>query len=305
MRLKTLLFGCCASDSRTADVDTTVKNSDAQSNKASKDRENNTTENGQSSKLLKISPEEITKAPLLILTAIEGNILTLNSEIIMNAGGIATGGRNKKDGVIYLGSQKYKLSTKTGQQRLMNDILLNDASVGERHCMLKYNPATKKYYIKDLGEGSGTFVKIDQELKLKSGYIVSFSDSHLVLSINDKNSNPNSPLVAQNTPANNAITLKFLDGPKIDQVFTFPKEERLVKIGRMNDCNVKFEGNSLSRYQCTIEYKDSNWFIMDGLQGKASTNGSWLFVEEFYEIFDGVTLKIGQTLFKICVKAQG
>jgi len=32
--------------------------------------------------------------------------------------------------------------------------------MGEKHFMIKYDKLTKKYYIKDLGEGSGTFIKI-------------------------------------------------------------------------------------------------------------------------------------------------
>ncbi len=58
----------------------------------------------------------------------------------------------------------------------------------------------KEYYIKDMGMGTGTFIKVDKDLVLKTGYIISFGDSHMVSTIKpDK------------------LHLKFLDGPKVEQ----------------------------------------------------------------------------------------
>ena len=48
--------------------------------------------------------------------------------------------------------------------------------------IIKYNLSDKRYYIRDLGDGSGTFVKIDTPLCLKNGYIISFGDSHMTVS---------------------------------------------------------------------------------------------------------------------------
>lgn len=36
--------------------------------------------------------------------------------------------------------------------------------VGRRHFIIKYDVLKKSYYIKDTGEGSGTFIKIDHPL---------------------------------------------------------------------------------------------------------------------------------------------
>lgn len=51
------------------------------------------------------------------------------------------------------------------------------------------------------------------------------------------------------------ITLKFLDGPKIDNSYTFTEKEKIIMIGRMSQCQIKFDDNSLSRLQCMIEYR--------------------------------------------------
>lgn len=48
------------------------------------------------------------------------------------------------------------------------------------------------------------------------------------------------------------IQLKFLDGPKTDQTFTYSENAGTIKIGRMTSCDIKFDDNSLSRQQCCI-----------------------------------------------------
>lgn len=42
---------------------------------------------------------------------------------------------------------------------------------------------TKSYFIRDLGDGSGTFVHLRKALPLKHGYIISFGDSHMVVQL--------------------------------------------------------------------------------------------------------------------------
>jgi len=48
--------------------------------------------------------------------------------------------------------------------------------------------------------GTGTFIKIDKDLILRTGYIISYGDSHMVTTIKE-----------------DRIHIKFLDGPKLDQ----------------------------------------------------------------------------------------
>lgn len=47
--------------------------------------------------------------------------------------------------------------------------------------IIKYNMADRQYYIRDLGKGSGTFVRLDVPLALKNGFIISFGTSHLTV----------------------------------------------------------------------------------------------------------------------------
>lgn len=55
--------------------------------------------------------------------------------------------------------------------------------IGKRHMVIKYSQMDKKYYLRDLGDGSGTFIRVDnqKDLILKHGFIVSFGDSHMVV----------------------------------------------------------------------------------------------------------------------------
>ena len=47
--------------------------------------------------------------------------------------------------------------------------------------IIKYNISDRGYYIRDLGKGSGTFVRLDPPLTLKNGFIISFGTSHLTV----------------------------------------------------------------------------------------------------------------------------
>lgn len=77
----------------------------------------------------------------------------------------------------------------------------------------------------------------------------------------------------------------------------FAPNDTPIKIGRMADCEIRFDDNSLSRYHCMFVY-DGFWMIKDGDGDKLSTNGTWLFAENFFEIYDGMTFKVAETLFK-------
>jgi hypothetical protein len=131
-----------------------------------------------------------------------------------------------------------------------------------------------------MGEGMGTFVRVDRPVALKTSYIISFGDSHMIVQIDDS-----------------MLSLRFIEGPKVDFKSTFAPDEAPIKIGRMSDCQIRFDDNSLSRYHCVLLY-DGGWVVADGDGEKRSTNGTWLFAESFFEIFDGMSFKVGETLFK-------
>jgi FHA domain len=66
----------------------------------------------------------------------------------------------------------------------LNDVILPaHEGFGSRHFYIKYSNDYNCYLIKDLGEGSGTFIKVQKQYVLKNGHIVSFGDNHMVVGI--------------------------------------------------------------------------------------------------------------------------
>ena len=49
---------------------------------------------------------------------------------------------------------------------------------GKRHFLIKYDPEQKKYFLKDLEEGTGTFIKIAPKWELRNNSVISFGETH-------------------------------------------------------------------------------------------------------------------------------
>jgi hypothetical protein len=165
----------------------------------------------------------------------------------------------------------------------VNDICIASATTEpERYFMIAWRPEQRDFYIVDLEKGTGTFARIDAKLRLLSGQIISFGDTHMFITIGH----------------DSKIQLKFIDGPRQDTVLEFTTQDTEISIGRMPDCTIRFEDSSLSRYQCTIYYEEF-WSICDGNRGKNSTNGTWVFTDSPYTIHDHMTFKSANKMFEI------
>lgn len=75
------------------------------------------------------------------------------------------------------------------------------SDINKRNFLIKYRVEKQGYYLKDLGEGSGTFVKVDKPLIVSTGFLVSFGDSHLVAD------------TYEDEQGVSHITIKFGEGP--------------------------------------------------------------------------------------------
>lgn len=81
-------------------------------------------------------------------------------------------------------------------------------------------------------------------------------------------------------------------------MFGFKDSYGIIRIGRMSDSDIKFEDNGLSRCQCVIENVSGCWILKDGTGEKMSTNGTWLFVDELFKVYDGMIFKAGNIMFR-------
>ena len=79
---------------------------------------------------------------------------------------------------------------------------------------------------------------------------------------------------------------------------SFFPEKKIIKVGRAQDCDIQIDSNDVSKYQCLIYYRTNNWAIADGDGKNGSRNGTWLFADELFLIYNNMVIKAGQTLFK-------
>ena len=139
--------------------------------------------------------QEIEKASLLRLTILESK--SYNSETIfeINACGYPKSKRKANDGRVYVGTKDLNVET----QEAVNDILfsLGEIGMGNRHFVIEYSIESKNYYIRDSGEGTGTFIQIDKSITLQNEYVISYGSYHMFVAITNENQ----------------LILKFIDGP--------------------------------------------------------------------------------------------
>ena len=65
--------------------------------------------------------------------------------------------------------------------------------------VIKFEQTNNKYYIKDLEDGMGTFLKITKPLLLQEGYLILYGDNYMVISAGKDQS----------------ISVEFLEGSKV------------------------------------------------------------------------------------------
>ena len=145
------------------------------------------------------------------------------------------------------------------------DIVLSpeDKDIGKMHFVIEYNQANECFYIKDLGEGNGTFMKIEGSHTLHNGDVLSFGTSHAGVQI-------------QSQGQGSTLTLRFFEGPRANDMISFGSNDEFVKIGRVQDCTIVIDDNNLSRYQCMIQHQQGKgWVVIDGDGSRKSANGTW------------------------------
>lgn len=169
---------------------------------------------------------------------------------------------------------------------------LPEEEIGEQCFAIIFHKQACRFSLTDLGRGTGTFVKITEPLLLKPRYIISFGDSHMAVNVKPRDD--------QADPISPTLRVMFVDGPKLDQTFSFEPSVAIVRIGRVAECDIRFAETNLSRIQLVIKYDEHRgWMLTDGDGNKPSTNGTWLFIEEPIKVKSGLIFKAGTTLFRI------
>ena len=185
---------------------------------------------------------------------------------------------------------------------------IDDRFMG-RHFQIKFNPDDMEYYLKDLGHGFGTFIKLLDWTEITNNFLLTIGDNYIVFTLgieedlltNEHTSNK------EDEEYNNLINIKIFSGNIRHGQLSFNPKQSPIIIGRSPDCDVIIEDSMLSRFHCTVEFNENKnkWFIVDGVYDKEkkgiknSTNGSWKYAFEDNLITNGMTFKANHNLF-IC-----
>ena len=221
--------------------------------------------------------------------------------------------RTKKDGITYFGYMNGDLGI---DYQLKNaDSFSYEDTFNGRHFMIKFNPNDLNYYIKDLGKGFGTFIKIQEWTELKNNLLLNIGENYIVFSFGDdedeeKEMNEKNNKDNINNDYNNCLNVKIFS-MKSQKIFTLTPDNCPCTIGRSSDNSIVIDDDMLSRIHCTIDFNKDKWFIQDGYaknglkeeEIKKSTNGSWIYAYDEIPITDKMIFKANHNLF-ICHLAQ-
>ena len=260
------------------------------------------------------------KQKILLLEIITSNFQKVGKKIKINPEGYNLGLRKAKDGITIFGYEEPNSKTKKVRNKLFlkfqkqidyiikpKEDQIDDRFIGQ-HFRIKYNKKNYHYYIKDLGKGFGTFVKMNKIFAIKDNFLISIGGNYIVITLGkDQDNLLRESITNDNNEDSNekrTINFRLFSGNIKQGYFSFDKNKAIITIGRCSDCDIIIDDYMLSRYHCTIFFKNNKWFISDGLIKnndfiKPSTNGTWLYAFEDTIIDDKMIFKSNNSLF-IC-----
>lgn len=136
----------------------------------------------------------------LTLTVAETTAMTVGQQFEITPKGLKNSPRANSGGKIYAGSAQ------TEEDVVINDIILpeSERGVGRQHFVIEYSLHTRSYHLRDLSEGSGTFIRLDQPLVLSRLSVISFGESHISLGLDGPTDTPD-------------LKIAILEGPRKDE----------------------------------------------------------------------------------------
>jgi hypothetical protein len=244
----------------------------------------------------------------LILEIMTNDISDKFNSIEINPYGYINSKRGKKDGITFFGYQNGDIGV--DYQLKSSDNYFYEDSFNGKHFMIKFNPDDLNYYIKDLGRGFGTFIKIQEWTELKNNLLLNIGENYLVFSIGDdeeENEKEEENNKIDNKKENSFYLNVKVFSTKTQKIFTLTPDNCPVTIGRSSDNGIVIDDDMLSRIHCTIDFDKDKWYIQDGYaknglqeeEIKKSTNGSWIYAFDEIPITDKMIFKANHNLF-IC-----
>ena len=230
--------------------------------------------------------------------------------IEINPYGYTNSKREKKDGITYFGSCLNQDDDIHGDiDYYLNNYENNYEDNGNygKNFMIKFNPEDLNYYIKDLGKGFGTFIKIQEWTEIKNNFLINIGDNYIVLSFEDDDDEDKKNNIMKKSKSDNSLNIKIFSLNTNIKSYKFFPSQCPITIGRSKDNNIYIDDDMLSRIHCTIDFGNEKWFIQDGYaknglneeEIKKSTNGCWIYAYDEIQIVNKMIFKSNHNIF-IC-----
>ena len=185
-----------------------------------------------------------------------------------------------------------------------------------KHFQIRYDTINKLYYIKDLGFGFGTFIKLTKDIKINDNFLINIGETYIVFSLNpneiNEENNNNIDEYKEEEKNKNIINIKVFSGDEKCDNYNFDNfSKKNILIGRNAICDVIIEDKMLSRVHCSLFYvenekeEEKGWYLKDGnLNGKKSTNDTWFYSAEETLIENDMIFKTNHNLFKCILQRE-
>ena len=174
-----------------------------------------------------------------------------------------------------------------------------------RFFRIYFNTKNLNYYLRDLGNCLGTYVKVKESIILKNEDMINVGDTFLIFHFENDKSKNNS----NNDIINIQITELNKNNESQNREFSFNSSKKIIRIGRKKYNNdIELDDHLVSKVNCNIQYDEKNgWKIKDGNEiitetGENkitnSTNGTWILAIDDFLIYDNMIFKGNLNLFR-------
>jgi pSer/pThr/pTyr-binding forkhead associated (FHA) protein len=240
---------------------------------------------------------------------INSTVLLQGMKIVITPFGVENSLRNKKDGFVFFGSQN-------DTEYPLNDFIIrvkdndNDEKNKGRHFQITFSPVKMKYFIRDLGSGFGSFLKIEEDTPLKNNTLINIGETYIVVTLetDEEFSLLNNNDKQEGKANENILMLKIFSDQSRHDLITFDPSQKEITMGRSHECTCVLSDTMLSRIHCSIEFLYGKWVIRDGYVSKStiepdgknkhSTNGTWIYLSDDIPIRNDMVFKANHTLFQ-------
>ena len=215
-----------------------------------------------------------------------------------------TNSKRKKDGITFFGYDKKKENDLDIYIEPLDGDNVDEKFFG-KHFQIKFEPGDLNYYLKDLGHGFGTFIRINDWVEIKNNFLLNIGENYLIFTTSFEKENTKENNLNGTEENNSSLNIKLFSVSSGQKSYFFKSSNAPITIGRKIENDICIEDTLLSRIHCTINYKDNKWLLIDGSinkseeeENKKSTNGSWIYPFEDTLIYDKMCFKASHYLFE-------